>query len=75
MLVNQHFLLFPKCFLSFQKQNSFFKVTFILSSAKAFNLDWSKILWFGKELRMIGEFRPWSYFYGENIMLGLLCVV
>ena len=47
---NQHFLPFPKYFLHFQKQNSNFSVTIILLSAKAFNLDHSKILSFGKEL-------------------------
>ena len=50
---NQHFLLFPKCFLSFQEQISFFYVTFILSSAKGFNLYQSKILSFSKEVESI----------------------
>ena len=47
---NQHFLLFPQCFLPFLLQNSFFKSHLILLSANAFNLDQSKILLFGKEL-------------------------
>ena len=32
-----HFLRFPQCFLPFPKQNSFFWVTFILSSANVLN--------------------------------------
>ena len=48
---NQHFLLFPQCFPSIHPQKNFcFSVTFILSSANAFNLDQSKNLSFGKEL-------------------------
>ena len=43
---DQHFLLFPQCFLPFQKQISNFSVSFILSSANAFTLDQSKILMF-----------------------------
>ena len=46
---NQHFLLFPKCFLPFPKTNCNFSVTFILLSANVFNLDYSKILSDGKE--------------------------
>ena len=49
---NQHFLPFPLCFLPIpnSKVNFCFLVTFVLSSAHAFNLDQSKILSFGKEL-------------------------
>ena len=37
---NQHFFLFPQCFLPFRRQLSFnFCVVFILSSAHAFSLD------------------------------------
>ena len=46
---NQHFLLFPHCFLPSQKNISF-AVTFILSSAIAFHLDQSKNLLFSEEL-------------------------
>ena len=49
---NQHFLLFPQCFLPFPKQISIFDTHFELSSANALNLDRSKILSFGKELNM-----------------------
>ena len=45
---NQHFLLFPQCFLPFPKQS--FLVTFDLLFANAFNLDKSKFLSFGNEL-------------------------
>ena len=46
---NQHFLLFPQCFLPFSKPNfNFFSVTFTLSSSNAFNLDQCKILSFGR---------------------------
>ena len=48
---DQHFLLFPQRFLSFPKQISIFE-SFILSSANPFNLDQSKVLSFGKELKM-----------------------
>ena len=47
---NQHFLLFPQCFLPYQREKSLFQTTFILSSANAFNLDQSKIVPFGKGL-------------------------
>ena len=44
---NQHFLLFPQCFLPFLKQSSVSE-SHLLSSANAFNLDKSKILLFGR---------------------------
>ena len=47
---NQHFLLFPQCFLPFPNQISIFLSHFFLSSANAFNLDQYKILLFGIEL-------------------------
>ena len=47
---NQHSLLFPQCFLPFPYQIFYFSFTLILSSANAFNLDQSKILYLGKEL-------------------------
>ena len=46
--VNQHFLLFPQCF---QEELYFILFTFIFLLANALNLDWSKILMVGKELR------------------------
>ena len=58
---NQHFLLFPQCFLPFLKQLAVFSDTFILWTANAFNLDQSKNLLFGKGL----SFR--------NCMFSLLC--
>ena len=48
---NQHFLLFPTMFSTIHKINFNFWVTFILSSANPFNLDWYTILLFGKELK------------------------
>ena len=48
---NQHFLLFPSCFLPIPKQISVFSISFKLWSANAFNLEQSKILLFGKELK------------------------
>ena len=44
--------LFPTMFSSLRKANFNSLVTFILSSANAFNLDLSKILAFGKELKV-----------------------
>ena len=46
---NQHFLLFPQCFLRFPNRFFNFLYTLILSSANAFNSDQYKILSFGKE--------------------------
>ena len=43
---DQHFLLFPQCFLFFLKQIS----NFGLSSANALNLDWFEMSSLGKEL-------------------------
>ena len=45
---NQHFLLFPQCFLSIPKTNFNSSVTFISLSGNAFNLDQSKNLSFGR---------------------------
>ena len=41
---------FPTMFSTFHKTNFKFSVTFILSSANAFDLDKPKILSFGKEI-------------------------
>ena len=49
--VNQHFLLFPQCFLPIPKVISISKLHLLLSSANAFNFDQSKNLLFGKELK------------------------
>ena len=50
--VNQHFLLFPQCFLTLSKKEIIILATFNFSSANAFNLVTSKILLFGKELTL-----------------------
>ena len=47
---NQHFLLFPQCFLPFLTQISVFHLH--LSSAKAFNLNQCKNLLFCRELTL-----------------------
>ena len=47
---NYHFLLFPQCFLYLSNTKIIILATFILLSANAFNLDFSKILSFGKAL-------------------------
>ena len=52
---NQHFLLFPQCFLTFRKTNFNFSVTFVLLSANAINSDHSENLSFGKELMHISD--------------------
>ena len=49
---NQYFLLFPQCFLLYQRHKSPFLTTFKLSSANALNLDQSKTLSFGKGLTL-----------------------
>ena len=45
---NQHFLLFPPCFLSYQRQKSSLSYIYF-AVCNAFNLVTSKILSFGKE--------------------------
>ena len=45
----KQFLLFPQCFLLYQRQK--LSILLNLSSANAFNLEWSKILSCGKGLR------------------------
>ena len=47
----QHFLLFSQCFLLYQRQKLSFMLTFILSSANAFNLDEVNFLPSGKGLK------------------------
>ena len=47
---NQHFLLFPQCFLPITKKGFRFQVTFNLLSAKAFDLGKPKNLSYGKKL-------------------------
>ena len=47
---NQHFLLFPQCFLLLSKTENDINVTFILLSAGAFTLDMVKFLLFGNSL-------------------------
>ena len=50
-------------FSTLSKRNFSFSVTFILSSANAFNLDQSEILSFGKELNLhhtIPTFKTWQ---------------
>ena len=48
---NQLSLLFPHCFLPVLKTNFSFSATFDMSSANTLNLNQSKILSFGKELK------------------------
>ena len=47
---NQHFLLFPECFLPFLKQISIFQLHLFFLSANAFNLGQCKLLLFSKGL-------------------------
>ena len=48
----QHFLPFSPCFLIFQRHFQINFVTYMIPSANAFDLDYSKILSFGKELTL-----------------------
>ena len=50
---DQHFLLFPQCFILLTKGEIIILVMFNLSSANALNLVTSKILLFGKGLSSI----------------------
>ena len=51
--VNQHFLLFPQCFLdTLSKKEIIILATFTVSSANAFNSDQSRILSSGKEFKI-----------------------
>ena len=52
---NKHFLLFLQYFLPLPTQISIFPLTFILSSASAFNLGASTKILFGKELKLFVE--------------------
>ena len=61
----QHFLLFPRCFLSYQRVFCHFSATFKLSSANALNLEKSNILSFGK------EFTPYHIF--KHFLLFPIC--
>ena len=47
---NQYFRFFQQCFLAYQRHKSQLKLTFNLSSAKAFSLVKDKMLSFGNEL-------------------------
>ena len=47
---NQHFLLFPQCFVHYQKRKIIILATFNLTSANGFSFVHSKILLFGREL-------------------------
>ena len=49
---NQHFLLFPQCFLPNSRNYYFYNIK-NLSSAYALNLDKSKFLSSGKKLRIL----------------------
>ena len=104
---NQHFLLFPQCFLSIPKEFLLFShiyfvvgkwypafspfstmfsihtkknfccsVTFILSSANAFNLDQSKISSFGKEFMQCSAVRNKGILslYSPTILKNILCL-
>ena len=51
---NQHFLIFPQYFSPFLETIFHFSVTFILSSANAINLDYSKNLLFDKDWKRRG---------------------
>ena len=61
---NQHFLLYPQCFLPFPKRISFLG-TFILLSVNAWNLDWSKILSFGRGLISDTNQNPYDRFWSH----------
>ena len=66
----QHFLLFPKIFSIIFKTNLIFSISFILSSSNAFNLDQSKTLLFGKELKHFINIKP---FKDKRAMMALYC--
>ena len=50
---NQHFLLFPPCFSAHPKTNFNFLIAFKFSSASALDLDQSKFLQFGRQLKQL----------------------
>ena len=47
---NQHYLLFPQCFIPIPKRISVFELRLLVVSANASNLDQSKNVPFGREL-------------------------
>ena len=64
---NQHFLLFPQCFVPFPKQIPDFE-SFILSSANALSLDKSKIVLFSKEFNIFFCF--WIDITSASVKVG-----
>ena len=70
---NQHFFPFPTVFSTLPRTNFHFSVTFILSSANAFNLDQSKNLLFGKKLKVNKqqEHRMWMPTLCSYCLIGL----
>ena len=62
---NQHFLLFPQCFLPLSKTVFNFLFKIILLSANFFNSDQPKISPFGKGLTVICSFLIMDLLYGE----------
>ena len=72
---NQHFLLFPQCFLSIPIRISVFKLQLFLSSAKAYNLDQSKRLSFGKEFKPCGKDILESFFCRQMKTVALVVFV
>ena len=50
---NQHFLLFPQCFLLYQRKEIIISAALNLSPANAFNFVKAKFVWFGKELNIL----------------------
>ena len=66
--VNQHFLLFPHCFLPYQRQNFPNLANFNSSSANALNLVKSKMLLFGfKRVKKAIKGHRVFFFLAENI--------
>ena len=57
---NQHFLLFPQCFLLLSKRGMLILATFILLSANAFNLVTSNFLLYGKGLTHSDTMTPFD---------------
>ena len=62
---NQHFLLFPQCFIPYENTKIIILSISIMSSANAFNLDQSKILSFGKEIKIVNSLYPRQHAHAD----------
>ena len=74
---NQHFLLFPQCFLLYQREQLSFLAVFNFSYANGFNLVTTKTLSFGKgftELLTTGQ-KCWTHPYMKPLQKAVIMLL